>query len=138
MKKKILWKDAWQAITGSLGRFVAIFMLMMVAVFTFIGLKMTGPDMRSTAVDSFKNNNLADITVVSNYGLNSKDKQKIENQSGVKKVEYSYLQDSTVNDSKKSLRVYSESKKISKVELTKGHMPKNRNCQIFCVNRFFS
>lgn len=127
MKKKILWKDAWQAITGSLGRFVAIFMLMMVAVFTFIGLKMTGPDMRSTAVDSFKNNNLADITVVSNYGLNSKDKQKIENQSGVKKIEYSYLQDSTVNDSKKSLRVYSESKKISKVELTKGHMPKNNS-----------
>ena len=97
MRKRILWKDAWQAITDSLGRFIAILMLMIVAVFTFIGLKMTGPDMRSSAINLFKNNNLADITVLSNHGLNQKDKQKIEKQSDIKLVEYSYLMDSTVN-----------------------------------------
>lgn len=127
MRKRILWKDAWQAITDSLGRFIAILMLMIVAVFTFIGLKMTGPDMRSSAINLFKNNNLADITVLSNHGLNQKDKQKIEKQSDIKLVEYSYLMDSTVNNSRRSLRIYSESKKISKAMLTKGNLPKANN-----------
>ena len=46
MFKKTLWQDAFQAITHSLGRFVAIFLLMALSAFTLIGLKMTGPDMR--------------------------------------------------------------------------------------------
>ena len=54
MSKKILWKDSWQAIPRSLGRFVAIFLLMAVSAFAFIGLKMTGPDMRQTGVSYYK------------------------------------------------------------------------------------
>lgn len=54
MSKKILWKDAFQAITSSLGRFIAIFLLMMLGSFTLIGLKITGPDMRETATDFYR------------------------------------------------------------------------------------
>lgn len=50
MDKRILWKDAWQAIPRSLGRFIAITLLMLLGTFAFIGLKITGPDMRQSAL----------------------------------------------------------------------------------------
>lgn len=39
MKKKMLWKDALQAITHSFGRWLAILLLMAVSTFALIGLK---------------------------------------------------------------------------------------------------
>lgn len=51
MHKNILWKDAFQAITHSLGRYIAIILLMGLGTFAFVGLKMTGPDMRATGND---------------------------------------------------------------------------------------
>ena len=53
MHKNILWKDAFQAITHSLGRYIAIILLMGLGTFAFVGLKMTGPDMRATGNDFF-------------------------------------------------------------------------------------
>ena len=71
MRKTILWKDAFQAITHSLGRYIAIILLIGLGTFAFTGLKMAGPDMRATGADFFNKHNLADVTVTSNYGINS-------------------------------------------------------------------
>ena len=84
MSKRILWKDAWQAITHSFGRFVAIFLLMAVSALVLIGLKITGPDMRKSATSFFAQHQLADLTVTSNYGLDSQDQKIIRQQNGVK------------------------------------------------------
>lgn len=84
MKKKVLWKDSLQAITGSLGRFIAIFLLVMLGTFTLIGLKSSGPDMRQTAIEFYKKHSLADITVTSNYGLDNKDIHTIKTQKILK------------------------------------------------------
>lgn len=70
MRKSILWKDAFQAITHSLGRYIAIILLIGLGTFAFVGLKMAGPDMRATGADFFAKHNLADVTVTSNYGIN--------------------------------------------------------------------
>ena len=79
MHKNILCKDAFQAITHSLGRYIAIILLMGLGTFAFVGLKMTGPDMRATGNDFFTKHNLADVTVTSNYGINSTDRMTIRN-----------------------------------------------------------
>nr|WP_254259141.1 hypothetical protein [Lactobacillus helveticus] len=68
MRKSILWKDAFQTITHSLGRYIAIILLIGLGTFAFVGLKMAGPDMRATGADFFTKHNLADVTVTSNYG----------------------------------------------------------------------
>lgn len=73
MKKTVLWKDAFEAITHSLGRYIAIVLLIALGTFAFVGLKMAGPDMRATGSDFFEKQNLADVTVTSNYGLDKKD-----------------------------------------------------------------
>ena len=87
MKKKVLWKDSLQAITGSLGRFIAIFLLVMLGTFTLIGLKSSGPDMRQPAIEFYKKHSLADITVTSNYGLDNKDIHTIKTQKNIKRVD---------------------------------------------------
>lgn len=74
MHKSILWKDAFQAITHSLGRYIAIILLIGLGTFAFVGLKIAGPDMRATGADFFTKHNLADVTVSSNYGINSTDR----------------------------------------------------------------
>lgn len=127
MKKKMLWKDAGQAITHSFGRWLAILLLMAVSAFALIGLKMTGPDMRQTATSFFAKYKLADITVMSNYGLDKTDRKIIKNQSGVKEAAFGYLQDSRVLGKNTDLRIYSISSKVSASQLVSGRHPKKTN-----------
>ena len=88
MKKHLLWKDAWQAIPRSLGRFIAIFLLMAVSAFALVGLKLTGPDMRQAATDFYRQTKLADLSITSNYGLSKADQRTIKHLAGVKTVEF--------------------------------------------------
>lgn len=127
MNKRILWKNAFQSIPESLGRFISIFLLMAVSAFTFIGLKMAGPDMRSTATNFYRQQQLADITVTSNYGLDQRDRQIILHTKGLKKAAFGYFQDSTINDSQTTLRIFSQTAGISKYQVVKGHMPQTNH-----------
>lgn len=127
MKKKVLWKDSLQAITGSLGRFIAIFLLVTLGTFTLIGLKSSGPDIRRTAIEFYKKHSLADITVTSNYGLDNKDIHTIKTQKNIKRVDLGYYQDAKVKKSRTSLRVFSQTKNVSTYELIKGKRPTNKN-----------
>ncbi|MCT3347301.1 ABC transporter permease [Lactobacillus hominis] len=127
MYKKILFKDAFQSLGGSLGRFIGIMLLMMVSAFAFIGLKMAGPDMRTSAQNFYNQTNLADMNVLTNYGLDAGDVAKINQQARHAQVEYSYLQDTTIKNHKNVIRIFSLSQSISKPELLSGHLPKRNN-----------
>lgn len=127
MKKHLLWKDAWQAIPRSLGRFIAIFLLMAVSAFALVGLKLTGPDMRQTATNFYRQTKLADVTVTSNYGLSKADRKTIKNQAGVKTVEFGYLQDSQLKNSRRSLRIFSRTSKLSTNQVVSGRLPSKSN-----------
>lgn len=127
MNRRILWKDALSSLNHSWGRFIGITLLMAVSAFAFIGLKMAGPDMRNTAQTYYQDVNLADLTVSSNYGLDKNDTQTIKNQAKKATIDFGYLQDTTINNSKTSLRVLSESKNISTSQLISGNLPKKDN-----------
>lgn len=99
------------------GRFIGITLLMAVSAFAFIGLKMAGPDMRNTAQTYYQEVNLADLTVSSNYGLDKNDTQTIKKQAKKAILDFGYLRDTTINNSRTSLRVLSESKNISTSQL---------------------
>lgn len=127
MNRNTLWKDALSSLNHSWGRFIGILLLMAVSAFAFIGLKMAGPDMRNTAQTYYQDVNLADLTVSSNYGLDKNDTQTIKNQVKKATIDFGYLQDTTINNSKTSLRVLSESKNISTSQLISGNLPKKDN-----------
>ena len=88
---------------------------------------MTGPDMRATGADFFTKHNLADVTVTSNYGINSTDRMTIRNLPEVKQVSFGYFQDVKNKQNNDTLRVFSKSEDLSSYELISGHFPKNRN-----------
>ena len=127
MNRNTLWKDALSSLNHSWGRFIGILLLMAVSAFAFIGLKMAGPDMRNTAQTYYQDVNLADLTVSSNYGLDKNDTQTIKKQAKKATIYFGYLQDTTINNSKTSLRVLSESKNISTSQLISGKLPKKDN-----------
>lgn len=127
MNRRILWKDALSSLNHSWGRFIGILLLMAVSAFAFIGLKMAGPDMRNTAQTYYQDVNLADLTVSSNYELDKNDTQTIKKQTKKATIDFGYLQDTTINNSKTSLRVLSESKNISTNQLISGNFPKKDN-----------
>lgn len=127
MNRNTLWKDALSSLNHSWGRFIGITLLMAVSAFTFIGLKMAGPDMKNTAQTYYQDVNLADLTVSSNYGLDKNDTQTIKKQAKKATLDFGYLQDTTINNSKTSLRVLSESKNISTSQLISGNFPKKDN-----------
>lgn len=124
MKKRKLNKDIRKSITHSWGRFISIMLLMALGSFALVGLAVTGPDMRRTGTNYFSELNTADITILSDYGIDKSEQEYIEQANDIKEVEYIYLKDITIKDKNDSFRVFSNPKNISLYELVEGKLPK--------------
>lgn len=120
----MLYKDAWQSIGRSPGRFIALVLLMLLGTFSFVGLKITGPDMRQTGMNYFNQTHLADMTVTSAYGLNQADQKTITDQAQVKTVNYGYFTDAKIKGSTNSIRVFSNSGSLSQYKVVAGRLAK--------------
>ena len=127
MKKQLLWRDAWQAIGRTKGRFIAIFLLMAVASLTLVGLKMTGPDMRQTARHFYAQTHLADLTVTSPAGLTPALQATLRQEAGVKRVEFVHTADAVIKDDQTAIRITSLGGQLSKAQLVSGRLPKHRH-----------
>lgn len=127
MMKKILWKEVLRSISKSKGRFLSIMGLMLLSSFALVGLKVTGPDMRDTGRTYVDDLNSADITVISSLGLDQTDEQVLNTTKNLKELEYGYMKDVTINDSHKSIRLYSKGKNLSDYSLVDGRLPKKEN-----------
>ena len=123
LKKKTLHKDIRKSFTSSWGRFFSILCLMILGSFALVGLKVAGPDMRITGKHYFSNHNLADITVISDYGINEDDQAIIDTTNNLDKIEYGYLKDVVIKDSQTSFRIFSKPENISTYELVDGKLP---------------
>ena len=88
MGKRMLWVDVRRTFLKSKGRFVSIVALLTLGAFALVGLKVAGPDMRATAARYLSGYQLADITVTGDLGLDADDEAKIEQASGIERVEY--------------------------------------------------
>lgn len=124
VSKKILYKDAWQSIGRSPGRFIALVLLMLLGTFSFVGLKITGPDMRQTGLNYFNQTHLADMTVTSAYGLNQADQKTIADQARVKTVNYGYFTDAKIKGITNGIRVFSNSGSLSQYKVVAGRLAK--------------
>ncbi|MDG6126518.1 FtsX-like permease family protein [Lactococcus formosensis] len=127
MKTKTLNKNIRRSITGSFGRFISIFSLMALGVFAFVGLKMSGPNMRATAEEFYARHHLADLSITSTMGLNASDQALIRQENGLKTVDFGYFRDVLLPDKKTSLRIFSQADNLSTYELIAGEMPQKSN-----------
>ena len=122
MKRKTYWKDLLQSFTGSKGRFLSILTLMMLGSLAVVGLKVASPNMERTAWAYLKDTNAADMTIMGDYGLDQTDQEELQTLSGAD-VEFGYMTDLTLEDSEDAVRIFSNTEKISKFEMTQGRLP---------------
>ena len=96
-RKSALWKDVRRSIARSKGRFVSILLLMALGSFALVGLFVAGPDMRATGEAYFDEYGLADLTVMSDYGLDKDDVAALNKTSGTTDIECGYFKDVTLS-----------------------------------------
>lgn len=126
MKRKTYWKDLLQSFTGSKGRFLSILTLMMLGSLALVGLKVASPNMERTAWTFLKNTNAADIIVIADYGLDQADQTELQTISGAD-VDFGYMTDLTLEGSQDAIRIFSNTEKISKFEVTQGRLPEKED-----------
>lgn len=126
MKRKTYWKDLLQSFTGSKGRFLSILTLMMLGSLALVGLKVASPNMERTAWDYIQKANIADITVIADYGLDQADQEELQNHTGAD-VEFGYMTDLTLANSEDAIRIFSNTDKISKFQVTQGRLPEKED-----------
>lgn len=126
MKRKTYWKDLLQSFTGSKGRFLSILTLMMLGSLAVVGLKVASPNMERTAWAYLKDTNTADVTVIGDYGLDQADQEELQNHTGAD-VEFGYMTDLTLANSEDAIRIFSNTDKISKFQVTEGRLPEKED-----------
>lgn len=99
--------------------------LMALGSFAFVGLSITGPDMRKTEENYFQEYKTADITIIGDYGLDESEINKIQSASNIKDVEFIYLKEVVQKDTNTSFRIFSSADRISMYELVEGKLPEN-------------
>ena len=126
MKRKTYWKDLLQSFTGSKGRFLSILTLMMLGSLALVGLKVASPNMERTAWDYIQKANIADITVIADYGLDQADQEELKNLTRAS-VEFGYMTDLTLEGSQDAIRIFSKTERISKFQVTQGRLPEKED-----------
>ncbi|MFT8329924.1 MAG: FtsX-like permease family protein [Bifidobacterium psychraerophilum] len=121
--KGVLWQDIFRSFKHSIGRFVSIVLLIALGSFALVGLSVTGPDMRATGNEYFSGHHLADISVISDFGLSDTDQQDIDTAPGASAIEYGYFKDVVRKGSDTSFRLFSAPQTLSTYELVDGRMP---------------
>ena len=121
--RRVLWHDIRISFRKSLGRFISIVCLVALGSFALVGLSVAGPDMRQAGNAYLSGHRLADLTVISSYGLDQDDRKAIDTAPGSSAIEYGYLKDVVLKGGDQSLRIYSAPKRISTYELVEGSMP---------------
>ena len=123
-----LFKSAIREIRGSLGRYLAIFAIVIIGVGFFSGLSICKEAMITTADDYLQENNLYDFRVLSTLGFTDEDVQSYKD--SVKSVSGAYFTDALVLDednSERVFRVHSITDDINKINLLHGNMPTAAN-----------
>ncbi len=117
----LLFKNTILKIKKSLGRYLSLFMIVLIGVGFYAGIQATVPDMITQADQYYKNHNLMDFKILSTMGLTDDDVSALKQCQGVKTVIPTYSLD--VLDQEKTIRVHAIEDTVNTVKLVSGRMP---------------
>ena len=131
MRKNVMGKNLTQSILRSLGRYLAIVLIIALGSAMFVGLRMTKTDMVETGQVFTDEQNMFDLRFLSTYGWTEDQLEEAKELLGLSDVEAAVYQDAVVNldDSTEDLvyRFYSLTDTVNQVELRGGRMPQAPN-----------
>ncbi len=119
----VLYKNTLIKIKKSFGRYISLFMIVMIGVGFFAGIQATVPDVIAVADDYYSNNNLMDFKIVSTLGLTDDDVNELKALNNVKSVIPSYSLD--VLNQEKAIRIHAIENTVNTVKLIDGRMPQS-------------
>lgn len=110
-----------RALKTSLGRFMAISLIIFLGVLLFVGIKSVGPDLQQTLRQEFKTHKVADVQLVSTVGFTKEDLSQLAKSRGTKIVA-SYSIPYFETKKQLNLKLYSyQANMLNKLNLVKGH-----------------
>lgn len=122
---KTFWKNIRRSVTGSLGRYLAILLIILLGVAFLTGLRLTRPVMTVTAEKYIDDAALYDLRLLSTIGFDSADVEAVSAVSGVTAAEGAANTDfiSLRGDEEHIYRAHMLTDSINRPVLTAGSMP---------------
>lgn len=125
--KNAMVKTAIREIWQSLGRYLAIFAIVMLGVAFFAGLKVTKPAMIVTLNQYLQEQNFFDYRLLSTIGFTKEDVEKLAQMEGVEDIEGSISLDAlcSIDDGDEVVyKIHAIPETINQIIVTAGRMPK--------------
>ena len=130
MKQNAMRKNLRQSIVKSLGRYIAIVMIIALGAALFVGLLMTKADMVATGQYFMDRQNMFDLRIMNSYGWTQEHLDAVRQMEGLEDIEALYYQDLIASIDEGDNAVYrfiSIPERINQVALRGGRMPQNPN-----------
>lgn len=123
MVTEMLYKNTLVKIRKSFGRFLSLFIIVLVGAGFFAGIQASAPD-AIAAISAYNNGHkLTDFQIVSTMGLTNDDAYRLRALQNVSTVVPSYFLD--VLDHGKAIRVHAIEESVNEVKLVNGRMPQS-------------
>ncbi len=128
---KAFRKDIFRTVNSTLGRFVAILLIVGLGSGFYAALRMVCPDMKISADKYYDAQNMMDLRIVSTNGLTQDDLAELKKIDGVENAALAYETDivGNLHDEQITTRVHSltNDSNVNDVELVDGRMPTASN-----------
>lgn len=131
MKRSMMRRNLRRSIFKSLGRYIAIAMIIALGAGMFVGLRSTKMDMVATGQSYTDRQNMFDLRLLSTYGWDKSQLEPISQLPGVEQAEGVFYSDLIVQtgtgDEAAVYRFYTIPQEINKLVLLEGRMPQAPN-----------
>ena len=129
MKRSMMRRNLYRSILRSLGRYIAIVAIIALGASMFVGLLMTKSDMVATGQEYTRQQNMFDLRLISTYGWDPEDVERISRLEGVEEAEGQIYVDLIVHvgdtTDETVYRFYSIPETVNRIDLRGGRMPES-------------
>ena len=127
--KTMLFKHIFMKIRQNYKRFLSLLFMALLGIGFYAGIEACSPDMLKTLDKFYDDNNVYDILIFSNLGLDDNDIDRLSNIDGVDKVIGSYEKDTylKLNNEQYVIKVIGLNDNINKVYIEDGRLPNNND-----------
>lgn len=119
---QLLFKNTLTKMKKTFGRYLSLFLIVLVGVGFFAGVRASAPDIRATLSSYNQSYQLMDLKIVSTMGLTEDDVAAIAELDGVEEAVPGYSLDFL--SGQEVLRVHALSAEVNTVDLIEGRLPK--------------
>ncbi|MGH2087332.1 FtsX-like permease family protein [Aerococcus urinaeequi] len=124
-KNRKIWLDGFREIKNTLGRFLALLLIIILGTGFFVGIRAAAPDMIAIADKYFNQTNLEDMSIQSTMGLDEDDLALLEDVEDIEYQPYAYVdrQIATSNDLVRFYPNFNETSDINQFDVQEGRLP---------------